>query len=419
MKWADTPEAALRHLKPGMRVLLPPGCGEPRALIRALTEYGPSLGALHLQGGYTVSDAPWLDASLPYHWTTYHYTPKAKALEAQGRAHFAPMRYFDMLREFAPGGAQPSDAILVQVSEPDEAGRYSLGASSSYPYPLAKKIPLVIAQVNPLCPQVPGPEGFLTEADIDVAVRAQSPVYEFSKATGSDTETAVSREVAKLVEDGATLQVGVGAIPEALMSVLTGHRDLALHSLLVDSSIELIRSGAANARFNPATPGRHEIGEIMGSKALYDFVHRNERIALRSSETVHNPAEMARRPKFTAVNSAIQVDLTGQVNAEWLGGRQVSSVGGMFDFLTGASLSAGGKGIIALPSTAGKNGETSRIVSRFPEGTPVTVPRYLTHFIVTEWGHADLRGRTLDERRRSLIAVAHPKFRESLERGEL
>ncbi len=428
MKLCANADEAILHLKAGMRTLLPPGCGEPRALVDALIRNAPQLGAVHLMGGYTVSDARWLAKGLPFHWTTYHYTPKAKDFEAEGRAHYAPLRYFDMLTQFAPGGAQPVDAVLVQVSEPDAGGRYSLGVSSSYPYPLCKAAPLVIAQINPLCPQVPGPEGFLTADDIDVAVRVSTPVYEFSKATGSETEAAVGREVAKLVPDGATLQVGVGAIPEALMGYLNHHRDLALHSLLVDSSIELIKSGAANARFNPVTPGRHEIGEIMGSRALYDFVDKNEKIALRSSKIVHNPAEMARRPNFTAVNSAIQIDLTGQVNAEWIadssggkagGGKQVSAVGGMFDFLCGASLSEGGRGIIALPSTAGKNAETSRIVTRFTEGTPVTVPRYLTHYIVTEFGAADLKGKTLEERRAALIRIAHPKFREALEKGAI
>lgn len=419
MKISPTPDDAILHLKAGMRVLLPPGCAEPQALVDALIRNAGRLGAVHLQGGYTVSDARWLAKDLPFLWTTYHYTPKARDFEAAGRAYFTPMRYFDMLREFAPGGAQPVDVVLVQVSSPDEAGRYSLGVSSSYPYPLCKRAPLVIAQINPDCPQVPGPEAYLTKSDIDVACEIRTPVYEFSKATGSEAEAAVGRQVAELVANGSTLQVGVGAIPEALMTYLNGHKDLALHSLLVDSSVELIRSGVANARFNPVTPGQHEIGEIMGSRNLYDFVHRNPKIALRSSEIIHNPAEMARRPAFTAVNSAIQVDLTGQVNAESLGGKQVSSVGGMFDFLTGASLSPGGKGIIAMPSTAGRNSEASRIITRFPEGTPVTVPRYLTHFVVTEFGYADLRGRTLEERRKSLIRIAHPKFREALERGEI
>ncbi|MCW5828490.1 MAG: 4-hydroxybutyrate CoA-transferase [Deltaproteobacteria bacterium] len=419
MKVLPTPDDAVLSLPRGARVLLPPGCGEPAALVDALVRNADRLEGIHIQGGYTVSDARWLDPELPFRWTTYHYTPKARALEAEGRAHYAPIRYFDMLTEFAPGGAQAADAILVQVSEPDPGGRYFLGVSSSYPWPLAKKAPLVIAQINPLCPQTPGPEGFLTEADIDISCRAETPVLEYSKAKGTPEEAAIGRHIAALVEDGSTVQVGVGGVPEALMGFLKDHRDLALHSLLVDAGIDLIRSGAANARFNPVMPGCHELGEIMGSRALYGFVHQNRQIALRSSEIVHNPLEIARRPKFVSVNSAIQVDLTGQVNAEWIGGRQVSSVGGAFDFLTGASLSPGGKGVIGLPSTAGKNGELSRIVTRLPEGTPVTIPRYLAHHVVTEHGAANLKGLNLEDRRRALIAIAHPRHREALEKGAI
>jgi acyl-CoA hydrolase len=231
-----------------------------------------------------------------------------------------------------------------------------------------------------------------------------------------DVERAVGRCVAALVPDGAVVQVGVGAIPQAVLEALDGHRDLALHSLLVDAAVGLVERGVVTCARKRVHRGRMDVAEAMGTRRLFDFLRDDDRVNMESSAFVHDPEIVARLERFVSINSALEIDLTGQVTAESLGGRQVAGIGGQFDFVLGASRSAGGASIIALPST-GRDGAVSRIVPRLAPGAAVTTPRYLADWVVTEHGAARLKGRGERERAVALIAVAHPRFREELERA--
>jgi acyl-CoA hydrolase len=231
-------------------------------------------------------------------------------------------------------------------------------------------------------------------------------------------ERAIGRHVAGLVPDGATVQVGVGAIPQAVLEALAGHRDLALHSLLVDASVDLIERGVVTNARKRLHRGRMDVAEAMGTRRLFEFLHDNPAVNMESSEWVHDPVVIAQLDPFVAINSALEVDLTGQVTAESLGTRQVAGIGGQFDFVLGASRSESGASVIALPAT-GRDGAVSRIVPRLTAGAAVTTPRFLTDWVVTEYGAARLRGRGERERAAALMAVAHPRFRDDLERAAI
>jgi acyl-CoA hydrolase len=227
-------------------------------------------------------------------------------------------------------------------------------------------------------------------------------------------ERRIAAHVAELVPDGATVQVGVGAVPEAAVSALAGHRDLTIHSLLIDAMLPLLEGGVINGKRNRRHPGCLGLGELMGTDPLFRWVHENTRVYMEPSTAIHDPRVVAGLERFVSINSAIEVDLTGQVNAEALGERQVAGIGGQFDFVAGAAL-GGARSVIALPST-GRGGKVSRIVARLAAGTPVTTPRHLVDCVVTEHGRAALRGLSDAQRARELTRLAHPAFREGLER---
>jgi 4-hydroxybutyrate CoA-transferase len=257
---------------------------------------------------------------------------------------------------------------------------------------------------------------FLHRSQIDGWVEADEPLTPYPPPVVGELERAIGRHVAALVPDGATVQVGVGAIPQAVLEALGDHRDLALHSLLVDSSVGLVERGVVTCAAKRLHRGRMDVAEAMGTRRLFGFLHENPAVNMESSGFVHDPEVVARLDRFVAINSALEVDLSGQVTAESLGPRQVAGIGGQFDFVLGASRSRGGASIIALPST-GRDGAVSRIVPRLGAGAAVTSPRFLADWVVTEYGAAELRGRGERARARALLAVAHPRFQEALERG--
>jgi acyl-CoA hydrolase len=333
----------------------------------------------------------------------------------RGQVEFVPARYFDAVRLFSRGGTWAPDAVIVHAAPPDRGGYLSLGVSVSYPLPAAREAPLVLAQVNPRMPRTLG-NAFLHRSQVGYWVEAEHPLLEYPPSPLGDAEREIARRVAALIPDGATLQIGVGAIPQAVMEALGDRRDLGVHSIVVDHMLPLIEKGViTNARKAPH-PGRMDICEVMGTRRLFDFVHENRLINMEPSDIVHDPQVVGRIRNFVSLNSALEVDLTGQVNAESAGPRQLAGIGGQFDFVLGASRAPGGLGVIALRSTA-RSGMPSRIVSRLREGAAVTTPRYLADYVVTEQGVAALRGKSVAERARALIAVAHPTFREELERS--
>ena len=411
-----SPRAAVERLRPGMKVLVPPGCGEPAALLTEIATQSERLRDLTVLGGIQLGDTAY---ARPEHaalrGATWHMSARLADARRRGRVEFVPVRYFDLVTEFARGGHWAPDCVIVHTAPPDAAGYLSLGIAVGVALPAARTAPLVIAQVNPNMPRTRG-NCWLHESQIDVYVDVDEPLLEYPPPVVGEVERAIGRHVAELVPDRATVQVGVGGIPQAVLEALDGHRDLALHSLLVDAGVGLVERGVVTCAAKPLHRGRMDIAEAMGTRRLFDFVRDNERVNMESSGFVHDPDVIARLDRFVAINSALEIDLTGQVTAESLGARQVAGIGGQFDFALGASRSRGGASIIALPST-GRDGEVSRIVSRLGTGAAVTTPRYLADWIVTEHGAAKLKGRGERERAAALIAVAHPRFREELERA--
>jgi len=251
---------------------------------------------------------------------------------------------------------------------------------------------------------------------VDCWVEAEHPLRELPPAPVGPVERSVGALVSDLIPDGATIQIGIGSIPQAVMEALGEKRDLGIHSLLVDSIVPLIEKGVVTNRLKSLHPGRMDLCEIFGSRRLFDFVHENPSVNMEPSDIVHDPQVVGRIRDFVSINSALEVDLAGQVNAESVGRMQVSGIGGQFDFVLGASRAPGGRSIIALLST-GQNGTVSRIVAALREGTRVTTPRYLPDYVVTEYGVASLRGKSDAERAKALVRIAHPAFREPLERS--
>ncbi len=406
---------AVGRLAPGMRVLLPPGCGEPVALVREICRQSERLAGLTLMGGIHLGDYPFARPEHRLRFVTWHMSPRLEEARRQGRVEFAPLRYFDLVTEFARGGHWAPDAVLIHTSPPDARGYLSLGVSTSVALPAAREAPLVLAQVNPRMPRTRG-NAFLHRSQIDAWAEVDEPLVAYPPPHVGEVERALGRHVASLVPDGATVQVGVGAIPQAVLEALVDHRDLAVHSLLVDAVVALVERGVVTGARKPFHRGRMDVAEVMGTPRLFEFVHDNPAVNMESSAFVHDPEIVARLDRFVSINSALEVDLTGQVNAESLGPRQVAGIGGQFDFVLGASRSRGGVGVIALPST-GREGTVSRIVPRVGAGAAVTTPRFMADTVITEHGVARLKGRGERERAAALIAVAHPSFRGELERS--
>ena len=412
-----TLSGAVERLVPGMRVLLPPGCGEPVALVAAICAQSERLRDLTLVHGIHLGDFPF---AKPEHAAlrvaTWHMSPRLEEARTRGRVEFFPLRYFDLVAALAPGGTLAPDAVLVHVAPPDAGGYLSLGVSASVSLDAARGAPLVIAQVNPRMPRTRG-HGVLHRSEIDVYVEVDEPLTPYPPPTVGQVERAIGQHVAALVPDGAVVQVGVGAIPQAVLEALGDHKDLALHSLIVEAAVSLIERGAVTAGRKSFRRGRCDIGEAMGTPRLFEAIHESPLISMESAAMTHDPTLVACLDRFVSINSALEIDLTGQVTAESLGRRQVAGIGGQFDFVLAASRSAGGASIIALPSTGGRDGSISRIVPRLAEGAAVTTPRFLADWVVTEHGAAKLRGLGETARATALIAVAHPRFRTDLERS--
>src|SRR5438552_10280982 len=392
-----------------MRVLLPPGCGEPAALVAEMCRQSARLSDLTLIHGIHLGDYPF---ARPEHdvlrVATWHMSPRLDDARRRGRVEFVPIRYFDLIAALAPGGALAPDGVGVHTAPPDAGGYLSLGVSPSVVLDAARRVPLVIAQVNPRMPRTRG-NGVLHRSQVDAWVEVDEPLIPYPPPTVGEVERAIGRHVAALVPDGAVVQVGVGAIPQAVLEALGDHRDLALHSLLVDAAVALMERGVVTAARKSFHRGRCDIGEAMGTQRLFDAIHENPLVSMDSSAVTHDPALVARLDRFVSINSALEVDLTGQVTAESLGVRQVAGIGGQFDFVLAASRSAGGASIIALPSTGGRDGAISRIVSRLTAGAAVTTPRFLADWIVTEHGAGRVKGLGETARAAAVAAVAHPR----------
>ena len=406
---------AVRALPPSGRVMLPTACAAPLTTLDALHEERGHFDSLHLYVGLIfVNDHPlWDHIGENVKLTTWHVTAATQKLVEEGVADFMPLRLSQVPHVFGATGPRPMDAIIVQVSPPDEHGYVSLGVSVSTSIDIARSAPLVIAEVNRQTPRRLG-NSFLHLSEIDYLVDADYPVVQYRQAQIGDLERTIAQHVSQLIPDGATIQMGIGAIPEALMFFLDDKKDLGVHSgMISDGFVPLIEKGVINGSRKPIDRGKVVTGEVMGGPDLYRYVHDNPLIHMDSVDHTHNPLVISQIEGFVSINSAVEIDLAGQINSESIGSRQISGLGGQFDYIEAVLHSPGGVSIFAMPSTAAR-GKLSRIVRHLGDGATVSTPRYCADYVITEHGVAALRGKTLRERAEALIAIAHPDFRDGL-----
>lgn len=409
--WVNASEA-IRALSPGSRVCLPLCCGLPLTLMEAMIKDSDRLKGMEIVSGLQI-EYPFLADGLEDSFTfrTWQCSPAIRQHLETGRVKYIPMRQGDVLKVFGSEGPHPIDAAMIQVSPPDESGRCSLGVSIGHALPLAQQANLVIAEVNHRMPSVMG-QSFIHVSEIDYMVESDRDLLVFpSGGPPGEKETVIGRRVAELIPDGAFVQIGLGSIPEAVMDSLKDKRDLGFFAMGGDKMVDLAEAGAVRSGPDPG----FILTETLGSRKIFDFLHNNPLVEGRPLQEVINPRRAGEIPRFCSVLSALEIDLTGQVNAETIKGRQFSAVGGSFDFLQGALFSEGGASIIALTATT-PGDKISRIVSRLSPGSAVTSPRHSVQYVVTEYGTADLWGKSLGERARALAAISHPAFRDELER---
>jgi len=406
---------AVRRVKSGERVFLHSAAATPRLLVDALTARGGELRNVELVSIHTEGAAPYLDPrySESFHLKTFFVGANSREAVRNGMASYVPV-FLSEIPNLFRSSVMPLDVALVQVSPPDRHGFCSLGVSVDITNAAIETAGHVIAQVNEHMPRVHG-DGIIHVSRIDALVECNDPIFEIAPSAPSAIELKIGRFIAELVEDGATLQTGIGGVPDAALRALSGHRDLGMHTEMFSDGVKaLVECGALTGQRKARQRGKIVAGFCMGSRALYDFVDDNPMIEMRDIAYVNDTSVIRTNPRVTAINSALEVDITGQVCADSLGSAQYSGVGGQVDFIRGAALSDGGKPIIALNATT-RRGE-SRIVARLRPGASVTTSRAHVHYVVTEYGVASLYGRSLRQRADALIAIAHPDYRESLER---
>jgi len=397
-------------VRPGDSVIWGQANAEPLPLTQALMAQRHAIGTFGVFLGVTYSDTLKAEYADCIHFSGYCGTGGNRALAKAGKLDILPCHY-SQLHQLIASGRLKVDVLMLQLAPPNERGEYSLSIAHEYLIPALAAARVVIAEVNEHAPWTHG-ERPIVHADLDYIVHtARAPLELMHPQTGA-TELAVARQVAALIEDGATLQFGLGALPEAILGQLADRRDLGVHSGTIgDHVAALMQAGVITNARKSVDRGVTTAGIMFGSKPLHDFAHRNPQLRFRSSAYTHGSGVLAQIERFTALNSAVEVDLSGQINAEVAAGVYVGAVGGAVDFLRAAHASRGGLPIVALPSTAGRH---SRIVARL--NGPVSTPRSDAGIIVTEYGVADLRGAGLAERARRLLAIAHPDHRERIER---
>lgn len=410
-----TPEDAVRRIESGMRLFLTGNCSVPQTLLRALVARAPALRDVEIVQVLTVGPADYVAPEMVGHLrvNTLFISDNVRAAVNAGRADFTPV-FLSEIPGLFKSGRLPLDTALVQVSPPDEHGFCSFGIEVGITKPAAQSAKVIIAEMNERMPRTLG-DAFIHLSKIDYIVPVNYPLPEIHMADSSRVVQRIADHVAALIPDGATLQTGIGAIPDAVLARLRRHKDLGIHTeLFSDGIIDLIQQGVITGERKTLHPGKVIAGFVLGTQRLYDFIHDNPVIELHPTDYVNDPFIIAQNARMVAINSAIEVDLTGQVCADSIGPRLYSGVGGQLDFTYGASRSPGGVPIIALPSTA-LSGQASRIVGMLKPGAGVTTSRNHVRYVVTEHGVADLYGKTVRERARLLVAIAAPEFRESLE----
>jgi len=411
-----TADQAVARIRPGQRIFIGTGCAEPLELVRALTRRAHQLPDTEIVHLLTFGEAPYAHRELAQYFrvNSFFIAENVRDIIQEGLGDYTPVFLSDIPRLF-DSGQLPLDVALIQVTPPDEDGMCSLGVSVDIVKSAAENASLVIAQVNPNMPRTLG-NSFIHVYDLDVLVPVDAPLIEVPPLEVTDVTRQIAEYISALIEDGSTVEFGIGRIPQALIAFLKDKKDLGVHTEMIsDGIIELIESGAVTGARKTLDRGKIVASFCLGTRRLYDYIHNNPLFAFHPTEYVNDPFIIRQQHKMVAVNTALEVDLTGQVCADSIGSKFFSGVGGQVDFNRGAAKSRGGKAIIALPSTA-KGGTVSRIVTRLSPGAGVVTTRAGVHYVVTEYGVAYLHGKSIQERALALISIAHPKFREQLVR---
>jgi len=413
-------DRAVEAVLPGMRVFMTGNCSVPQTLLASLVRrapaFTPPIEIAHL---FTLGSADYVAPGLErfIRVNTLFIGANVRPAVNEGRADFTPC-FLSEIPDLFRRGILPLDVALVHVSPPDSHGFCSFGIEVGVTKTAAESARIVIAEVNDRMPRTLG-DSFIHVSKLTHVVPVSYPLTEHRMGEITEREHQIAHHCAGLIEDGSTLQMGIGGIPDAVLKFLGDKRDLGIHSeMFSDEVISLVERGIINGERKSLHPGKIVAGFLMGTQRLYDFVDNNPMVELHPTEYINDPFRIAQNDRMVAINSAIEVDLTGQVCADSIGSRLYSGVGGQVDFIYGASRSKGGKPIIALPSTAACRGQlVSKIVPMLQPAAGVVTTRSHVHFVITEHGIADLYGQSIRQRARALIAVADPRFRDSLERS--
>jgi acetyl-CoA hydrolase len=415
-----TAEKAVAAIQSGMRLFMTGNCSVPQVVLEALVKRAPAFTApVEIAQLFTIGSADYVAPGLERHLRVNTLFTGANVRQAvnEGRADYTPCFLSEVAGMFRDG-ILPLDAALVHLSPPDEHGFCSLGIEVGLTKTPAESARMIIAEVNDRMPRTLG-DSFIHVSRLTHIVPVSYPPLELHQGHGSEEEHRIAQFCASLIEDGSTLQMGIGGVPDAVLALLGDRRDLGIHSeMFSDGVIELVERGVINGARKTLHPGKIIAGFLMGTRRLYDFVDNNPMVELHPTEYINDPFRIAQNDRMVAINSAIEVDLTGQVCADSIGPRIYSGVGGQVDFVYGASRSRGGKPIIALPSTATVQGQpVSRIVPMLQPGAGVVTTRNHVRYVVTEHGIAYLHGKSLRQRAQALIAIAAPAFRDQLEKA--
>ena len=410
-------EEALRTVKSGNRVFIHGSAATPVCLVKALQHRYSELRAVELVSITNLGDIQFNDTAFreSFFFNSLFVSANTRSVVNSKYGDYVPV-FLSQIPQLFRKNILPIDVALIQVSPPDAHGYCTLGTSVDIAKAAVETAKIVVAQINPKMPRTHG-DGFIHITKIHRAVwqECDLPEVDYSSKT-TDAIVQIGKNVASLVEDGATLQMGIGSIPDQVLQNLYNHKDLGIHTeMLSDGVIPLLEKGIINNRMKRLNVGRSVTGFMAGTRNLYDFVHDNPAVRVMDIGYVNDTSVIRQNPKATAINSAIEIDLTGQVCADSIGTYQYSGIGGQMDFIRGASLSDDGKPIIALPSTTSKG--LSRIVAFLKEGAGVVTTRGHIHWVVTEYGIVDLFGMNLKQRGKALISIAHPQHREALERS--
>lgn len=406
-------DEAVSHIRSGQRIVFSHAAGESLVLSDALVRNRALFENVEIVHMVAMGEAKYCEPGMEKHFRHNSFFLGASTRKAakEGRADVTPVYFSEVPELFRT--TLPVDAVFLNLSPPDEHGYCSFGISVDYSKPAAMEAELVIAQINPSMPRTLG-DSFIHISDIDYIVEADTPLIELPPAGISEVERAIGKNCASLIEDGDTLQLGIGAIPDAVLGFLKEKKDLGIHSEMIsDGIVELYEGGVITNRRKSLHAGKSIVTFLMGTRRLYDFADNNPAVELHPVDYVNDPYVIAQNERLVSVNSCVQVDLMGQVVSASVGRRQISGVGGQVDFVRGANMSRGGKSIMAMPSTAAE-GRISKIVPVIGEGAAVTTSRYDADYIVTEYGAARLKGESLRNRAKKLIRIAHPDFRRML-----